>query len=49
MARWRADTIGVGTDGLTEAILPEAEIAASPRLDWRMALENMVGELKSLR
>jgi hypothetical protein len=35
-------------DGLTEAILPEAEIAASPRLDWRMALENIFDELKKL-
>ena len=27
---------------LTEAILPEAEIAATLRLDWRMALENIL-------
>jgi hypothetical protein len=31
-----------GCDGLTEAILPVAEIAATRRLDWRMALENIV-------
>jgi hypothetical protein len=37
-----------GCDGLTEAILPEAEIAATRRLDWRMALENMVVVLKRL-
>jgi hypothetical protein len=32
-----------GFDGLTDAILPEAEIAATRRLDWRRALENMFG------
>jgi len=31
-----------GCDGLTDAILPEAEIAATRRLDWRMALENIL-------
>ena len=35
-------------DGLTEAILPEAEIAATRRLDWRMALENIAAVLKRL-
>jgi hypothetical protein len=30
-----------GCDGLTEAILLVAEIAATRRPDWRMALENM--------
>jgi hypothetical protein len=34
--------------GLTDAILLEAEIAATRRLDWRMALENMTAVLKSL-
>lgn len=35
-------------DGLTEAILLEAEIAATRRLDWRMALENIAAALKRL-
>jgi len=42
MAGWRAGAIDAGFDGLTDAILPEAEIAATRRLDWRRALENMV-------
>lgn len=37
-----------GCDGLTEAILPVAEIAATRRLDWRMALENIAAVLKRL-
>ena len=32
---------GLG-ERLTEAILPAAEIAATLRLDWRMALENIL-------
>jgi len=42
MVGWRAGAIDAGFDGLTDAILPEAEIAATRRLDWRRALENMV-------
>jgi hypothetical protein len=42
MAGWLAGAIDAGFDGLTDAILPEAEIAATRRLDWRRALENMV-------
>jgi hypothetical protein len=42
MAGWRACAIDAGFDGLTDAILPEAEIAATRRLDWRRALENIV-------
>lgn len=42
MARWRKGAIDASFDGLTDAILPEAEIAATRRPDWRMALENMV-------
>lgn len=38
---------GVGGE-LTEAILLEAEIAATRRLDWRMALENIAAVLKRL-
>lgn len=34
--------IAAAFDGLTDAIRPEAEIAATRRLDWRMALENIV-------
>lgn len=43
-----AGAMAGGCDGLTEAILLEAEIAATRRLDWRMALENMTAVLKSL-
>lgn len=42
--RWldgAAGAIAGGCDGLTDAILLVAEIAATRRLDWRMALENM--------
>jgi len=42
MAGWIAVAIAAGGNELTEAILPEAEIAATRRLDWRMALENML-------
>lgn len=35
-------------DGLTEAILLVAEIAATRRPDWRMALENIAAVLKRL-
>ena len=42
MARWDLIAIAAGFDGLTDAILPEAEIAATRRLDWRMALENIL-------
>lgn len=35
-----------GCDGLTEAILLVAEIAATRRLDWRIALENIAAVLK---
>ncbi|KAI1525929.1 hypothetical protein PtrCC142_010290 [Pyrenophora tritici-repentis] len=41
MAGRAASAIAGGCDGLTEAILLVAEIAATRRLDWRMALENM--------
>ena len=41
MAGRAAGAIAGGCDGLTEAILLVAEIAATRRLDWRMALENM--------
>lgn len=42
MARCVTGAIDASYNGLTDAILPEAEIAATRRLDWRMALENMV-------
>lgn len=42
MARWSAGAIASAFDGLTEAILLDAEIAATRRLDWRMALENIL-------
>lgn len=42
MARQAAGAMAGGCDGLTDAILLEAEIAATRRLLWRMALENMV-------
>lgn len=48
MAAAVAGAIAGGCDGLTEAILPVAEIAATRRLDWRMALENMAVVLKRL-
>ncbi len=48
MARSRASAIAGGCDGLTEAILLVAEIAATRRPDWRMALENMAAVLKRL-
>jgi hypothetical protein len=48
MAEVAAGAMAGGCDGLTEAILLEAEIAATRRLDWRMALENMTAVLKSL-
>jgi hypothetical protein len=41
MAGRSEGAIAGGCDGLTEAILPVAEIAATRRLDWRIALENM--------
>lgn len=41
MAGCAAGAIAGSCDGLTEAILLVAEIAATRRLDWRMALENM--------
>lgn len=41
MAGRAAGAIAGGCDGLTDAILLVAEIAATRRLDWRMALENM--------
>lgn len=41
MAGPREGAIAGSCDGLTEAILLVAEIAATRRLDWRMALENM--------
>ena len=43
-----AGAMAGGCGGLTDAILLEAEIAATRRLDWRMALENMTAVLKSL-
>jgi hypothetical protein len=49
MARWRTGAIAAGFDGLTDAILPEAEIAATRRLDWRMALENIVEAQEAAR
>jgi hypothetical protein len=48
MAATAAGAMAGSCDGLTEAILPEAEIAATRRLDWRMALENMAVVLKRL-
>jgi hypothetical protein len=48
MAATAAGAMAGGRDGLTEAILLEAEIAATRRLDWRMALENMAVVLKRL-
>lgn len=48
MAEVAAGAMAGSCDGLTEAILLEAEIAATRRLDWRMALENMTAVLKSL-
>lgn len=48
MAEVAAGAMAGGCDALTEAILLEAEIAATRRLDWRMALENMTAVLKSL-
>jgi hypothetical protein len=48
MAATAAGAMSGGCDGLTEAILLEAEIAATRRLDWRMALENMAVVLKRL-
>jgi hypothetical protein len=48
MAAAAAGAMAGRCDGLTEAILPEAEIAATRRLDWRMALENMAVVLKRL-
>jgi hypothetical protein len=48
MAATAAGAMAGGCDGLTDAILLEAEIAATRRLDWRMALENMVVVLKRL-
>lgn len=42
MAGWRTGAIDACFDGLTDAILPEAEIAATRRPDWRRALENIV-------
>jgi CDGSH-type Zn-finger protein len=47
MAATAAGAMAGGCDGLTEAILLEAEIAATRRLDWRMALENMAVVLKT--
>lgn len=47
-AEMAAGAIAGGFDGLTEAILLEAEIAATRRLDWRMALENIAAVLKRL-
>jgi hypothetical protein len=44
MAGRSEGAIAGGCDGLTEAILPVAEIAATRRLDWRIALEN-IGEM----
>jgi hypothetical protein len=48
MAATAVGAMAGGCDGLTEAILLEAEIAATRRLDWRMALENMAVVLKRL-
>lgn len=48
MAATAAGAGGRGCDGLTDAILLDAEIAATRRLDWRMALENMAAVLKRL-
>jgi hypothetical protein len=48
MAAATAGAMAGECDGLTDAILLEAEIAATRRLDWRMALENMVVVLKRL-
>ena len=48
MVRYIAGAIAAGFDGLTDASLPEAETAATRRLDWRRALENMADELKRL-
>lgn len=48
MVEAAAGAMAGSCDGLTEAILLEAEIAATRRLDWRMALENMTTVLKSL-
>lgn len=48
MARRAAGARAGGCDGLTDAILPVAEIAATRRLDWRMALENIAAVLKRL-
>jgi hypothetical protein len=48
MAATAEGAIGGRCDGLTDAILLEAEIAATRRLDWRMALENIVMVLKRL-
>lgn len=48
MARWKTGAIAAGFDGLTDAILPVAEIAATRRLDWRRALDHIVMELKKL-
>jgi hypothetical protein len=48
MAATAEGAIAGGCDGLTEAILLEAEIAATRRPDWRMALENMAVVLKRL-
>jgi hypothetical protein len=47
MASKAAGAMAGSCDGLTDAILLEAEIAATRRLDWRMALENMAVLLKS--
>lgn len=41
MARWIAGAIAAGGDGLTEVICALADTAAR-RLDWRIALENIV-------
>jgi hypothetical protein len=48
MAATAAGAIARVENGLTDAILLEAEIAATRRLDWRMALENMAVVLKRL-
>jgi hypothetical protein len=42
MGRWEMGAIAAYFDGLTDAIRPEAEIAATRRLDWRIALESIL-------
>ena len=48
MAGEAAGAMAGSCDGLTDAILLVAEIAATRRLDWRMALENISAVLKRL-